>query len=549
MPAPGSYPYPKGTNVSVLAVPHAGYNFDHWELDGANYTVNPITVTMDKNHTLLAVFTAGPPPPQYTLTITSTAGGTTNPSLGNHTFSEGTTVNVEAIPDTGYSFDHWELDGKTLTVNPINVIMDANHTLHAFFVIAAETKIYVDPSEIIDPTLVPSSTFSVNISINYVENLRLCHLNLSYDTDVLSWMGVKVFKIENVTPTANAIMSDEAGYVYLNLTYPTPVTTLTPRALFMIMFHVDAFGSSILDLHDTELLDKNGNPIPHEAIDGYFCSLIRDVSITYVAPSRDWAYVGWKLNITITVKNLGNITETFDVEAYYNDHLIGTATVTDLHPESEINVTIAWDTSVVPEGNYTIKALATGVPYEYDKTNNVFIDGTVWIMELIHDVAVTNVSSPHDWAYPGWKVNITVAVENVGNYSETFDVKLFYDSHVIHTYTLTNLPSSEEKTFIYLWDTTHLEACKNYTITAEATVVPYEYNTTNNIFATVLKIRLLGDLNDDCEVDLFDVAIAQQAFGSSIGDPRWNSAADINQDGTVDLHDIAIIARNFGKTC
>jgi len=550
-PAPGSYTYREGTDVSVLAVPHAGYSFDHWELDGVNYTMNPITVTMDTNHTLDATFLTGPPPPEYTLTITSTAGGTTDPSPGSYSYPEGTGVSVLAVPDAGYSFDGWELEGATHTVNPITVTMDANYTLHAVFEIAPETTIYVDPSEIIDPTLVPSSTFSVNISINYVENLRIYRLNLSYDTNVLSWIGVKVFKIQNVTPTANAIMNDEAGYVYLNVTYPIPVTTATPKALFMVIFHVDAFGSSILDLHDTELLDENGNPIPHEAIDGYFCSLFRDVSITHVVPSRDWAYVGWKLNITVTAKNLGNLTETFDVGAYYDDQLIGTVPVTDLPPEAEVNVTIIWDTSGVPEGNYTIKALATEVPYEYNTTNNILIDGKVWIMELIHDVAVTNVTFPYNWAYPGWHVNITVTVQNMGNYSETFDVKLFSNSQLMYTHHVMNLPTGQETTFTYTWDTSALQLCTNYTISAEATQVPYEYNTANNIFVVDVKfkIRLLGDVNDDGKVDMMDIAIAQVAFGTFPSDPRWNPAADVNMDYRVDLRDIAIIAHNFGKTC
>lgn len=62
-PASGTYTYPEGTQVGVLAIPDLSFFFDHWELDGLNYTTTRITVTMDKNHTLLAVFTTVPPPP------------------------------------------------------------------------------------------------------------------------------------------------------------------------------------------------------------------------------------------------------------------------------------------------------------------------------------------------------------------------------------------------------------------------------------------------------------------------------------------------------
>jgi hypothetical protein len=61
-PTEGSYSYIAGTNVTVAASPSAGYNFGRWLLDGASKTDNPITVTMDANHTLQAVFEDVTPP-------------------------------------------------------------------------------------------------------------------------------------------------------------------------------------------------------------------------------------------------------------------------------------------------------------------------------------------------------------------------------------------------------------------------------------------------------------------------------------------------------
>jgi len=63
-PAPATYTYPNGTQVSVTAIPSTNYAFDYWELDGAYAgTENPITITMDSDHTLKAYFTYSPPPP------------------------------------------------------------------------------------------------------------------------------------------------------------------------------------------------------------------------------------------------------------------------------------------------------------------------------------------------------------------------------------------------------------------------------------------------------------------------------------------------------
>jgi hypothetical protein len=72
--------------------------------------------------------------PTYTLTITATVGGTTNPSPGMYTYTANSTVQVTAIPDANYIFDHWELDTVNVgSANPYTVLMNNNHTLKAVF--------------------------------------------------------------------------------------------------------------------------------------------------------------------------------------------------------------------------------------------------------------------------------------------------------------------------------------------------------------------------------------------------------------------------------
>jgi hypothetical protein len=73
-PAPGTYEYDEGSTVSVTAYPAVLYAFDHWTLDGSSSTANPITVTMDRDHTLVAYFKSVTAAPKYTLNISSTGG-------------------------------------------------------------------------------------------------------------------------------------------------------------------------------------------------------------------------------------------------------------------------------------------------------------------------------------------------------------------------------------------------------------------------------------------------------------------------------------------
>ena len=75
----------------------------------------------------------GVAPTYKTLTISASTGGTTTPAPGSHAIAEGQTQQVTAVPDANYQFVRWELDGITRTENPISVMMDTDHSLHAVF--------------------------------------------------------------------------------------------------------------------------------------------------------------------------------------------------------------------------------------------------------------------------------------------------------------------------------------------------------------------------------------------------------------------------------
>ena len=142
-PTLGNYSYTTGSSVQVTVIPDADYRFDHWLLDGSNAgKTNPITVTMDANHTLQPVFVLI----QYQLTVTSSTGGSTDPAAGDYSYTSGSSVQVTAIPAANYVFDHWILDeadaGK---INPMNLLMNRNLTLQAVFAIINYT-LAISPS-------------------------------------------------------------------------------------------------------------------------------------------------------------------------------------------------------------------------------------------------------------------------------------------------------------------------------------------------------------------------------------------------------------------
>jgi len=59
---------------------------------------------------------------------------------------------------------------------------------------------------------------------------------------------------------------------------------------------------------------------------------------------------------------------------------------------------------------------------------------------------------------------------------------------------------------------------------------------------------ILGDINGDGIVDIFDITIVALAFGSTPSDLNWDARADLNGNGKVDILDAVMLAVNFGTT-
>ena len=107
--------------------------------------------------------------------------------------------------------------------------------------------------------------------------------------------------------------------------------------------------------------------------------VIHDIAIIDVKTSSNSLYVGESLYINVTITNIGNETETFYVDIYYNSTLIGTLHVESLEPREEKTLKITWDTEGVMEGSYVISAYAHPVEEEINEDNNLYIDGVVQV--------------------------------------------------------------------------------------------------------------------------------------------------------------------------
>jgi hypothetical protein len=55
-----------------------------------------------------------------------------------------------------------------------------------------------------------------------------------------------------------------------------------------------------------------------------------------------------------------------------------------------------------------------------------------------------------------------------------------------------------------------------------------------------------GDIDNDGDTDLSDLAALLAAYGSSVGDANYNPGADFDDDGDVDLSDLAFLLADYG---
>jgi hypothetical protein len=119
------------TTVTLTAQPDSGWSFAGWSGDSSGST-NPLTLTMDSDKNLTAIFNQIPPQ-QFTLTVTSEGSGdiALNPAGGQYT--EGTLVSATATPDSGWVFSGWSGDA-TGVINPIAIVLDSDKSLQASFI-------------------------------------------------------------------------------------------------------------------------------------------------------------------------------------------------------------------------------------------------------------------------------------------------------------------------------------------------------------------------------------------------------------------------------
>ncbi len=128
-PNGGTFPY--GATIELTATPASGWHFVGWDGDLSGSS-NPVTLVMDENKNVAAVFEQDPPILR-TLTIQVSGLGWVCPSGG--TYYDGQTVELTPIGDSGSAFIRWsgDVSSDQESAQPLSVLLDRNRTITAVF--------------------------------------------------------------------------------------------------------------------------------------------------------------------------------------------------------------------------------------------------------------------------------------------------------------------------------------------------------------------------------------------------------------------------------
>jgi PKD repeat protein len=112
-PAPGvAHTYETDSSVQLSAYPAEGWKFSHWSIGVETKTDNPLHWILKEDTKVTAVFVEEQAV-TYSVIIEVQGSGTTDPVPGTYELEEGHQLSVKAIPEEGWEFSGWLVNGES----------------------------------------------------------------------------------------------------------------------------------------------------------------------------------------------------------------------------------------------------------------------------------------------------------------------------------------------------------------------------------------------------------------------------------------------------
>jgi len=101
-----------------------------------------------------------------------------------------------------------------------------------------------------------------------------------------------------------------------------------------------------------------------------FSPVQHDVAVENVSLADRIVTPGRSTTMVVTVRNLGDVSETFNVTFYCDNASVASQVVQNLGVRNSLTISFVWDTTGLRPGTYLLDVVASPVPGETDLANN-----------------------------------------------------------------------------------------------------------------------------------------------------------------------------------
>jgi hypothetical protein len=174
------------------------------------------------------------------------------------------------------------------------------------------------------------------------------------------------------------------------------------------------------------------------------------------------------------------------------------------------------------------------------------------------NLGIVSISASKSVVGRGCRLSLGINVTNYWNETETFNATFYANSTLIQEISNISVEGQNSTVVSFKWTTTGF-SYGNYSISASITAAPNETDLSDNSIGDIgVFVTIVGDINGDRWVDLYDAIILSGIFGRAL-EPHimiypwyppvgpFDANADFDDDGTIDIYEAIILAGHFGQ--
>jgi hypothetical protein len=341
------------------------------------------------------------------------------------------------------------------------------------------------------------TTFAVNVTVRNVTDLFGFDFNLTWEGNLISLVGVDYESLLDGTWGYGnwlAVKNETASgwYKLVAVSTRSSFNSVADQPLAKLTFRVETFSNwqTETNLHFAvvKLSDSHANPIYTDTVDGTYKMEAQKPSIGLSPNNVSCRKYGERFNMTLNIDDALGVNG-FTFGLCYNTTLLSYVNGSDVWGDLGIGVITVNETTGTLTGN-----VSSSTP----------INGGHWLLNMTFQDTLTRVWR-NETLVPGW-------INNQSGRVWLHWVNLSYSNH-------TDLQYQEGG--------------------ADQIVV----NELQYVFSPIQ-----GDVNNDGEVDVFDVRTIACYYDSNPSRLDWVAASkyDLNGDNVIDVYDLAIVGANFG---